>query len=160
MCICVQCVHRQTHRSLRSGGYYRGVDHRGTRPTANRQALLINSLHTDASPLCLCVSLPSSLRLFSFLLSVWVHLLCHALWLCTLCLLIRVNQRHATIFETHRITVVSCQHFVASYLKAWTFELIHWQMFHIQLWHWNPHYNTQMCLNDPYNPFPEMWKNT
>lgn len=57
VCMCVQCSHRQTHGSLRSGEYYRGVDHRRTRPITNRQAPHINPLHSDASPLCLSVSL-------------------------------------------------------------------------------------------------------
>lgn len=63
-CVCVHCSHRQTHGSLRSGEYYRGVDHRGTRPIANRQAPLINPFHTDASPLRLCLSLSVNLSFF------------------------------------------------------------------------------------------------
>lgn len=66
-CVCVHCSHRQTHGSLRSGEYYRGVDHRGTRPIANRQAPLINPFHTDASPLRLCLSLSVNLSLFFYL---------------------------------------------------------------------------------------------
>lgn len=73
VCTCVQCAHRQTHGSLRSSEYYREVDHRQTRPIANRQAPLINFLwrlshltpcHSSFitlsfllfSPLCMCLS--------------------------------------------------------------------------------------------------------
>lgn len=70
VCMCVHCSHRQTHGSLRSGEYYRGVDHRGTRPIANRQAPLINPLHTDAFPLCLSLSLCQSV--FSLLIPLCV----------------------------------------------------------------------------------------
>lgn len=65
LCMCVHCSHRQTHGSLRSGEYYREVDHRGTRLVAKRQAPLINPLHTDAFPLCLSVSLTLSITVFS-----------------------------------------------------------------------------------------------
>lgn len=71
VCMCVQCSHRQTHGSLRSGEYYRGVDHRRTRPITNRQAPHINPLHSDASPLCLSVSLS-----FFFFPSSFMGLLC------------------------------------------------------------------------------------
>lgn len=66
VCMCVQCSHRQTHGSLRSGEYYRGVDHRRTRPITNRQAPHINPLHSDASPLCLSVSLSFFFFFFFF----------------------------------------------------------------------------------------------
>lgn len=47
--VCAHWSHRQTHGSLRSGEYYRGVDHRETRPITKRQAPHINPLNTDAS---------------------------------------------------------------------------------------------------------------
>lgn len=69
-CMCVHWSHRQTHGSQWSGGYYRGVEHRGTRPITNRQAPHINPLCTDAfvspSVCSLSLSLLSDSNQFSF----------------------------------------------------------------------------------------------
>lgn len=47
--MCASWGHRQTHGSLRSNEYYKGVDHRGTRPITHRQAPHISPLYTDTS---------------------------------------------------------------------------------------------------------------
>lgn len=107
VCMCVHCSHRQTHGSLRSSEYYRGVDHRGTRPLANRQAPLINPLHTDAfSPLSLFVTLS-----FSPLLP-----LCVSLFFCHFpALHVSVSsagKKNFTLMKTIPLSGLSCSSFL------------------------------------------------